>query len=128
MSDFQFFIEEELGDDQIESLLANVFEGHRPTKLADIDEGCLISYDCVRYKGDFKTSIELYAKPELLNENFPKTDFELAQLISSTYDIKVLISDDNINPLTWILVDDDRTFSVTQKNLGEGFMSIDYHV
>lgn len=110
---FQFFTERRLDKREIEKLLSNAFQTSNVSSLLDEDDS-EVSYSYYHIAGDFQTSIDLYIDEKLALEKHIGTDTDLGMLISEQLKERVLVSDNNINPYTWLLIKNSKVYEVEQ--------------
>jgi urease accessory protein UreE len=64
--------------------------------------------------GDFQTSIDVYIDEKVARKKRISTDTDLGILIAEQLKESVLISDNDINPYTWLLIKDSQVYEVEQ--------------
>ena len=121
---FQFFVEKKLPEEAIKKLLSDIFDTSRIEGLAS-NSTADIFYEYQYYKGDFNTSVACYVSSKLAKKKGIDSDRGLGLLIAKASGEHVLISDEQINPYTWLLIEGDKTYEASQIDSGEGTMLIE---
>ena len=110
---FQFFTEKRVGKDKIDFLLKELFRTDSVGHLLD-KESYITSYEWQFYRGEFQTSIEVYVEEQQAKRAKITTDLELGRRVAANLGQCVLVSDDNLNPYTWLLLEEGNVYEVEQ--------------
>ena len=110
---FQFFAEKRISKGKIESLLKELFHTDSVGRLLD-KENCAALYELKFYQKGFRTLIEVYVEAQKAKQVEITTDMELGLCVADSLDQGVLVSDDNLNPYTWLLIEEGNVYEVEQ--------------
>ena len=121
---FQFFVEKKLPEETIKKLLSDIFDTGRIDDLAS-DNTADIFYEYQYYEGDFNTSVVCYVNSEVAKKKGIDSDRGLGLLIAKASGEHVLISDEQINPYTWLLIEGDKIYEANQIDSDEDTMLIE---
>ena len=120
---FQFFIKEKINKEGIECLLTKIFDTKDVGSIKG-NKSHKIFYNHQPYKGEFKTSIELYVEEEYATSKNILSDKALGILVAESLNTSVLVSDDHLNPYTWLLIENGQMYEVEQVDQEENNMTI----
>ena len=120
---FQFFIKEKLIEEDIISLLSDIFGTSSINRLT-VGDSSDIFYDYQHYNGNFNTSIEVYVSNQLAKKRNIDSDKALGLLVAKKLGTSVLISNEDINPYTWLLIEENKTYEAEQIGSDEDTMVI----
>lgn len=103
---YDLHVARHLTHDEAKSVLAEVLNVADPVIVesldADIPDEALLWCVVTHRPGDFQTSLELY--PRTMADRI-LTEEELACRVAHVLECDVLVSDDDLNPLSWLLMD-----------------------
>ena len=121
---FQFFIEKKLSQEAIKKLLSDVFDTSHVDCLAS-NSGADIFYEHQYYEGSFNTSIVCYVISELAEKKEIDSDKGLGLLVAKVSDEHVLVSGEQIDPYTWLLIEGNKIYEASQIDSDEDTMLIE---
>ena len=110
---FQFFVKGKLSEEAIKKLLSDLFDTNRVSCLTS-GNATDVFYEYQYYKGNFNTSIECYILEELVKNKGIDSDKDLGLLVSKALGKQVLVSNEQINPYTWLLIENDKIYEANQ--------------
>ena len=123
----QFFVEKKLQEEAIKKLLSDIFDTSRIKGLASNSTADIL-YEYQYYKGDFNTSVMCYVSSEVAKKKGINDDKGLGLLIAKALGEQVLISDEQISPYAWLLIEGDKIYEAKQIDNGENTMLIEKNV